>query len=337
MSQDLAEADLLHAVLNAWPAAVVLTDGDLCVVHCNQGACELLGYRAGDLPGRKLEVLLPPDPGPCEPILRRKDGEAFLGQVCWRPVLDARGRLLGQLLTLEDLPEVSRFEAELLEASRRLTESRESERLRLARELHDGAIQELIGIGFSLTEVERSLGEVVPPLDLEPIRRQRGEVLRVARLLRALVSELRPAGLEEFGLLASIEGLVAKLMRDYAATGPRIQLELQDVQGLTESQQLCLFRAAQESLYNCLNHARAENVRMRLRRLEDRIVLSVSDDGCGFTPPRHLKELARSDHYGLAGMAERVELVGGTLAVESRPAQGTRVCVTLKLEGEEAP
>lgn len=88
-----------------------------------------------------------------------------------------------------------------------------------------------------------------------------------------------------------------------------------------------IFRAAQEALRNALNHAQAKNVTLRLRRSAVSITLSIMDDGCGFRVPARLSELARSGHFGLVGLAERVAWAGGELAIHSHPGTGTEVIV----------
>lgn len=231
---------------------------------------------------------------------------------------------------------------ELARAHQQLLVGREREQRRLAQELHDGAVQQLMGISYQIVEEGRERREG----RWEIIRR---EVLGVATQLRRLIGELRPAGLEELGLTAALEGYVARLEREGGPEMPEIQLDLDESEtALPEAVASCLFRAAQEALRNGLKHAQAKRITVSLRLTppfppdacpepsrrvggEQRggAMLSVRDDGCGFRVPARLSELARGDHFGLVGVAERVTWAGGQLTIHSQPGAGTEVMVQI--------
>ena len=142
--------------------------------------------------------------------------------------------------------------------------------------------------------------------------------------LRALIGELRPAGLEELGLPAALEGYVARLQREGGASAPAIALDLvTHGRAIPGPVAYCLFRVAQEAVRNAVRHARARRVTVSLRVLRGVAVLGVRDDGCGFDLPASLSEYAHADHYGLVGMAERIAWVGGQFVVHSQPGEGT--------------
>lgn len=227
---------------------------------------------------------------------------------------------------------------ELALAHQQLLVGREREQRCLAQELHDDAVQQLLGISYQIAEEskkkrgERGKWEGKGEESLEIIRR---EVLGVATQLRRLIGELGPAGLEELGLNAALEGYVARLKRENGPM-PAIELDL-DKSGtaLPEPVALCLFRAAQETLRNALGHARAKRVTLSLRLLASEAALSVRDDGCGFHVPARLSELTQADHFGLVGVAERVTWAGGQFTIHSQPGAGTEVIVRIPLNEVE--
>ncbi len=246
--------------------------------------------------------------------------------------------------TVHDITERKRMEIELAEAHRRLAASREAEQRHLARELHDGAVQQLLAISYGLAALSRDtylwrdtrgaqdLGKpfgngLAPGLDTA-----RQQVLQVVAQLRALIRGLRPAGLDELGLPAALEGYVERLQQEAGAIAPAIDLDL-DPEGsaLPEPVALCLFRVAQEALRNILRHAHARRVTLSLHLSDGEAILEVQDDGCGFAVPARLGELTQGDHFGLVGMAERVGWASGQFAVRSQPGLGTTIAARLPL------
>ncbi len=234
---------------------------------------------------------------------------------------------------VEEMTERERTAAELAEARRRLAASRETETLRLARDLHDGPVQDLLAISYRLAGLRQSV-HIQPPTDepasvLDTLRR---DVLEVVGDLRGLIGELRPPGLAEFGLPAALNDYVEWLLRTDGEDPPNIVLDLDDSSAhLPQPLALTLFRVAQEALRNALRHAAARRVTVRLRQQLDEVVLQVSDDGRGFEVPPRLSAFAETGHFGLVGMAERVGQVGGELTVESSPTTGTMLQVRLPL------
>jgi signal transduction histidine kinase len=193
------------------------------------------------------------------------------------------------------------------------------ERQRLSRELHDSVTQALYGISLYVEATDRALtdGELEPArVNLREIRETTQEALGEMRLL---LFELRPPLLEERGLAAALQSRLqavetrAGLMTDFACEGE---------ERLRPEQEQELYRLAQEALNNVLKHAHARQVRMRLAVAADRALLEVADDGVGFEP-----SLRGASGFGLPGMRERTERLGGTLTIESAPEAGTRLRV----------
>jgi signal transduction histidine kinase len=206
--------------------------------------------------------------------------------------------------------------ARLYERSRELTIA--EERSRLAHELHDAVSQKL----FSLRLTAQAAAALV---DRDPSR-AKGELQQVAVLaaeaadeLRAAVVELRPAALDEDGLVATLRTQIQVLDRAHAA---RVTFDCCGVRALPASQEEAFLRVAQEALHNALRHSGAHRVDVTLARRGTGAVLRVTDDGSGFDP-KAIRRAGR--HLGLVSMRDRASGVGGTLTVESAPGKGTTI------------
>lgn len=206
--------------------------------------------------------------------------------------------------------------ARLYERSRELTIA--EERSRLAHELHDAVSQKL----FSLRLTAQAATALV---DRDPAR-AKGELQQVAVLaaeavdeLRAAVVELRPAALDEDGLIATLRNQVRVLDRAHAA---RVTFESSGVRALPSAQEEALLRVAQEALHNALRHAEAAHVSVSLDRQGPATVLRVVDDGSGFDVHTVRRE---GRHLGLVSMRHRAGGVGGRLTVVSEPGKGTTI------------
>ncbi|MFF5131218.1 GAF domain-containing sensor histidine kinase [Streptomyces syringium] len=206
--------------------------------------------------------------------------------------------------------------ARLYERSRELTIA--GERARLAHELHDAVAQKL----FSLRLTAQAATALV---DRDPAR-AKGELQQVAQLaaeaadeLRAAVVELRPAGLDEDGLIATLRTQVKVLDRAHAA---HVTFAVHGVRALPAAQEEAMLRVAQEALHNALRHSGAERVEVVVSRVGPVVALRVTDDGQGFDPSA-VRRAGR--HLGLVSMRDRASGVGGRLTVTSEPGKGTTI------------
>jgi signal transduction histidine kinase len=206
--------------------------------------------------------------------------------------------------------------ARLLERSREL--SIVEERNRLARELHDSVSQKLFGLVLS-AEAAATLLEREPSAAAEEVARL-GELAQDALgELRGLIFELRPPSLEEEGLAATLRKQVDMLERVH---GRSIELRLAGAAHCAPEAEGEVLRVAQEALNNALRHAEAERIELRMEARDGRLVVTVADDGIGFDPA---DRALRSRRLGLTSMEERARALGGSLAVSSRPGEGTTV------------
>jgi signal transduction histidine kinase len=205
----------------------------------------------------------------------------------------------------------------------------DAERGRWARELHDETLQGLGGLRLMLSA---ALRQEDPEKARAAVSGAVEEIEREIANLRAIITELRPAALDELGLRAAIEAL---LDRHREQNGCRVEGELSLPEGATGEEllspelQTTVYRVVQEALTNVAKHARAESVRVSVVESDGKLRIEVCDDGCGFDAdqPR--------GGFGIAGMSERASLAGGELSVSSN-AGGTRVCATLPLDGRAA-
>ena len=222
---------------------------------------------------------------------------------------------------------VERMRDERAEIQRRLTESREAERLFLAQELHDGAVQDLYGVRFNL---EMLSGVLADGPDAEPLDQGKDMVQEVIKKLRIICGDLRPPALAPFGLERAIRSHAEQFEETHAGLAVALTLT-PDGQRLPETMRLALYRVYQEAMNNIIKHAQAQQVHVRLDLDADTVTLEIRDDGRGFVLPERWIELGRQEHYGLLGIAERVDALEGRLEVRSAPEQGTTVRVTAPL------
>ncbi|HRW05197.1 MAG TPA: response regulator [Caldilineaceae bacterium] len=220
--------------------------------------------------------------------------------------------------------EQKRSEAELAELKQRLAESQEVERLHLAQELHDGPLQDLIGIRFHIGVITNVMGKPQIETQLQNVQKN---LQTVIHSLRALCRELRPPALAPFGL----EQAIRAHAKNFQESHPHIAIALdldEDRQTLPERVRLALYRIYQHALANIAIHADASNVRVIFRLDEEQVYLRIIDDGRGFQLPARWIEFAREGHFGLAGAAERAEAIGGLLDVVTAPDMGTSLSVS---------
>ena len=198
-------------------------------------------------------------------------------------------------------------------------EASERERQRWARELHDETLQELGALRFLLETATSGTTNQLRAACERAIQ----HVDRGIGNLQGLITELRPATLDELGVGPAVEALVRQASEASSADiKGSVRLAYDEGRATTRLSpdlEAVIYRLVQESLNNALKHAAPESVEVEVVEGEQRVTLRVKDDGAGFDPS------AVSDRFGLVGMRERVGLVGGELSIESEPGEGTVV------------
>lgn len=260
---------------------------------------------------------------------RRKGGELITIEGSSTIVTTDRGDLL--CLVVRDITERLRVSVELDEATRALATVREEERGRLARDIHDDAVQELAALRYQLASSRRRIAIGRPTDDAAmEIKQVERRLARVIGQLRELIAELRPTGLDVGGFGAALANYMSGLLDDRRPKEVTMDMSA-NAPSWPEPVALCLFRVAQEAIRNAVAHGGAQNVLVRTRARAGGVLLHVSDDGVGFAVPTQLSTLAHAQHFGLMGMAERVAEAGGRLRVRSRPGHGTVVIAWVPL------
>jgi len=191
----------------------------------------------------------------------------------------------------------------------------DAERRRIARDLHDGVVQDLAGTTFSLSATARDAA--MPPQLREGIERSARALRKSLRSLRSLLVEIHPADLAAEGLPAALADLTAPA----ASAGIRATVAVDDVEGLDEATVALIWRVAQESVRNAIRHSGASNLTVAVQGDPIAVTLEVIDDGDGFDP----QALRDPVHYGLRGLQSLVADAGATLGVDSAPGRGTTV------------
>jgi len=264
-------------------------------------------------------------------VARRHD--AFrddLHRLLWRSVLLGLAVALGSVFRLRVLEARSdeqrsfaqQAERQMRELSQQLVAAQEEERKNLSRELHDHVAQVLTALRMELGRIERTRA----PGD-ERVRAAVAESKKLVdsmfRTVRDLSLGLRPSMLDDFGLQAALEWHVRDFIARYAVD---VELEMNGrFDAVPDGHRTCVYRVVQEALTNCVRHATAQSIKVRVVDHADRLDVSITDDGVGFDPAR------RRDGLGLRGIEERVKELQGAMTMGSAAGEGTTLAIRLPL------
>ncbi len=297
------------------------------ITFANPAAAQMLGWPPRELIGKPAEELLDHTRADGTHRLTRRDGTTFPAH--FRSASDGA---TGEVVVFSDESDRVRMQAALdaarEQAARERLQAAEVERARWARELHDETLQALAGLHVLLYSAGRAT--TVEGMG-ERIAQAQEQIEDEMEKLRGLISELRPAALDELGLEASVRDLADRTQAVYGLEIETV-VDLPAADGaahrLDEEVETAAYRIVQESLNNAARHAGATRVVVELARRDGALALSVSDDGSGFDPVG-----AGSSGFGLRGMRERVELLDGRIEIDSGTGRGTRVAAALPLGG----
>jgi len=267
--------------------------------------------------------------GPFELRLTKRDGTEAIVELM--PSLIIRGEQpVGVQGILRDVTEQRRMQENLRFYLSQVLKAQESERLRIARELHDDTAQALSGLSRrldmlvdTLASVENQLPQEIPK-GVEELREQSDMILEG---VRRFSRDLRPPVLADLGVLPALKWLATTLEEQHHI-GANIRV-LGEQHRFSDDTELALFRIAQEALSNVTKHSDASAVDLTVDFRDAGITMTIADNGKGFELAQSTSDLTASGKLGIIGMQERARLLGGTLAIHSEPGAGTSVVVTV--------
>lgn len=330
------------AVIDLLPTAIWIAEGDR-IRHANAAALRLMDAASlDDVAGRSVYAMLhaeahgelrrqtaaalarPGEPAVLHATLRRPDGSPREVEIALTALPD-HGRTSLQMV-IHDVTQRQR-ELQELQASRQalrrlsanIVEGREAERRRIARELHDELGQSLSALKL---ELAACVDDALPEHHRARVRGMLRRLDEIMAAVRRIAVDLRPQMLDDLGLGPAVEWLVQDFARH---TGLRCTTQIDDVGALEDSVATALYRMVQEALTNVLRHAQASEVSVELRLRDGRALLTVCDNGVGLPDAK----APRDSRFGLLGMRERADMLGGRLRVAS--GQGGGTCVSMEL------
>jgi len=242
--------------------------------------------------------------------------------------LVSRGKVIGAIEILEDVTERHIAEQNLRYYARQITRVQEEERKYIARELHDTTVQTLVALIYQMDNFRSGKPDITDDENakLDAIyQRMKSAVEEVRRFSR----QLRPPVLDDLGLLPVLEWLKGELKKMYdmeveiSAAGKQKRLQ--------PDTELALFRIIQEALINAAKHAKVSSATVLIEYLEHNIKVSVVDRGVGFDHAGKIDLLPRDGKLGLAGIVERVQMLGGKVDIDSVRGRGTTINVEIPL------
>ena len=274
---------------------------------CRVVVTDLTALKESEEAQRRLEALAVANRELKQEIVRRQSVEESL-----KKSKQHYSQLLEQSRSMQE---------ELRHLSRQALHAQEEERKRLSRELHDVIAQTLTGINIRLATLKKEAG-INPEGFARNIALTQKLVEKSVDIVHQFARELRPAVLDDLGLVAALHSFMKSFT---ARTGVRTHLTaFAGVEQLDTARRTVFFRIAQEALTNVAHHARASQVELSIEKQPDYICMKIKDDGKSFDMKRVM--LARGNkRLGLLGMRERLEMVGGSLTVESAPGKDTTI------------
>jgi PAS domain S-box-containing protein len=323
-----------HTLFDHSAEAVLVLGSDGRVEEANAAAGRLLGREVAEMVGRPVGELAG---GEIADEIHRTDratrafplrfdrsgGPAWIEVLASQPLKDREGTSHTQVI-LHDVTLQTERQQGLERYARNTVRTREEERRRIGRELHDGPLQSLMLLLRDLDSVATP-GVAGRPSD--PIGDARGLAEGTADELRRISRALRPSILDDLGLVPALRSETSALAR---RSGLKVQFVATGTPAAHGSEvELVLLRVAQEALHNVERHAAASTVEVRLRFAPAQTCLVVRDDGIGLDQSASASELLAAGKLGLVGMDERTRLAGGRFAARTRRAGGTTVVASI--------
>ena len=294
-----------------------ILDAKGAIIGASSIARDITERKQAEATKRRAEVLAFANQAANKEIGRRRAVEAALRE--------------SVLVQRELLIQSQDLHARIRHLAHQLLSVQEEERKAISRELHDSVLQTLVGINVELGVLGHGVGS---PALLRKIGRTQQVVSRSIETVHRFARDLRPAVLDDFGLIPALRTFCESL-----AVQARFKVRLtasREIEALDLAERTVLFRVAQEALTNVARHAHASRVVIRIIRTDGVIHMEIGDNGRSFPVARVLRD-KHPKRLGLVSMRERVEMVGGTLVIKSIHGKGTSVRVTIPPPGRRRP
>jgi PAS domain S-box-containing protein len=330
--------------------AIIAAGLDQRITSWNQAAEQLYGWTKEEAIGQPYYDLVKPKMMPKdrktllrllknkgarfgEEVHHTRQGRQVIVEFSAIPLLDQNGRIAGFISANRDITDRKKAEEEAraqevqIRLQRKLLEQRELERLEIARDIHDGPLQELTAASYILAE---AMGIDHKEERIAKIEMAARVLADLGHELRMFCNELRPPTLAPFGL----ERAIRSHIEDFLERFPHFEVIAEltpDKQILPENMRMALFRIYQEVLNNAGKHSNASKVWVTLKLEPSTVTLEIRDNGIGFAIPNDWMAQASSGHLGLIGIRERAAAIDAHLDLDSTPGAGSRVCVTCKI------
>ncbi|PSR35053.1 MAG: sensor histidine kinase [Sulfobacillus benefaciens] len=198
----------------------------------------------------------------------------------------------------------------------------EEERRRIARDLHDGPIQVLINLSMRLQIIQRML-LTDSELAKDELDRSQQRLIGSINEIRQLIYDLQPVAIDEIGLYAAIEALATRAQKDWGLVSTVVLPDVADI-GLTPAKTIAVYRLIQEAINNIHKHSHAEHAAISIALDPSQLIITIADDGIGFDPSE-----TTEGHFGLSGMTDRIQYLGGSAHIESAPGSGSTLTFTV--------
>src|SRR6266542_321915 len=309
----------LAAIVESSIDAILSKTLDGTIISWNAGAEKMYGYSPSEMIGQRVSILAPTDV--------TRDGRRVDVSLTISPIKDEHGTIIGASTIARDITRRKRDQEVLQQLSGRLLALQDEEHQRIAAELHDG-------LGQSLAIIKkRALMGLRDQTNQNKVMEHLEEIAATATSsileVRGIAYNLRPYELDRLGLVAAIESMIERISD---STPLSLFADMDRIEGLLSPEaETSVYRIIQEGLNNVVKHSNAAAGRIEIKKSVKHLTISVQDNGIGISRSAPTDNGNNVGGFGLAGIAERVRLLGGSFAIDSPPTRGTTLTVRLEL------
>lgn len=347
LEQTTVSKDYLNNILENMFDALIVTDKDMIIRSFNHSAIELLEYADSELRGREINTLFKNGTAWSKgqktgrqtllqvknninrtEQIKSKSGRYIPALLSCAELKDTRGEIRGLIIVCHDLSEQYMIERKLEQTRKEslilINDAQEEERVRIARDLHDGMGQMLTAISYAVHELSPDdASNVISRDDVQNIQQQISVAIMEAK---NIAHDLIPIVLKDFGLIAAIENLIRKANELQKTQFTFNAFDFNE--RIDPKLEKALYRICQETVNNIIKHAQAKKATYQIFRQNRAVVLVIEDDGQGFDTVLNNKE-EQKPGIGLISINERVQAFDGTFTINSSPSFGTEIIIEI--------